>query len=98
LVRADGMRRALAPRVLLDAEEEVGRDEDGLDGQADRVFEGIALLAGAGGQADERSDLAGRHGPPIGPAREAGHDPAHASRPVPAVEMPADVDPLQARS
>src|SRR5713226_2537638 len=84
------------PGVPLDAEQEVRRHQDGLDGQADRILEGIALLLRSRGQTQERRDLARGHGAAIGPAREAGHDPAQAGRAVSAVEMAAGVDLLQA--
>ena len=63
-----------AGRVELDAEQEVGRDQDALERQADAVLEPVALLLGLVVELQEAVDLLGPDRAAEGAAGEPGDD------------------------
>src|SRR5262249_58856504 len=84
--------------VLLDGEEEIGRDQDGLQGEAQRLREGGAARPRLPGQAEERSHVPRGDGPAIGATRQLREVASQAATAMAAVEVSARVHALQARA
>src|SRR6185436_11196120 len=66
--------------VLFDAEKEVWRDEHGLNGELDALFDGLAFPTGHGNEVFERGDIGPRHGTAISAMSERSEDLRHAGR------------------
>ena len=66
---------AAAPAAIeLDPEEELGRYQDGLDGELDAPLEAVAVLASQVNEPQQPGELAAGHRPAIGPGRELAQD------------------------
>ena len=95
--RDRGRRRAARRAIALDAEEEVGRDENRLQPHRQPLVERVLFLLRRPRQRDVLLHLARRHRTPERLAREAGDDARRAGAHVRAVEMAAREDLLAAR-
>ena len=88
--------RARVRAIALHAEQEIWRDEDGLDPDREPFGERSLLLFGPLHEIDITVQLPGGDRAAEGAARETGHDAARAHRRVRAVDVTARVNLLQA--